>query len=102
MKIDIEQFLALTVALGCAGAVTLAVYSDGVDISDAVAGIEATQVVEAPESSVSEEIVATLDAPLATPEGPVDLDEAAGIPPVVPDPASSNAPGPTSEMDAWQ
>ena len=43
MKIDIEQFLAMTVALGCAGAVTFAVYSDRSDMSEVIAGIEAAE-----------------------------------------------------------
>ena len=40
MKIDMEQFLALTVALGCAGAVGYAVYSDRAEMNEVIAGIE--------------------------------------------------------------
>lgn len=102
MKIDIEQFLALTVALGCAGAVTFAVYNDGSDMSEVIAGVEAAEEPTSAEPSVAEEVVATVVAPIPMPAGPVDLDDAAGIPAVIPEDDSSYAPGPTTEMDQWQ
>lgn len=102
MKIDIEQFLAMTVALGCAGAVTFAVYSDRSDMSDVIAGIEAAEEPTSAEPTVAEEIVATVVAPGPMPAAPVDLDDASGIPAIIPDDDSSYAPGPTSESDQWQ
>lgn len=99
MKIDMEQFLALTVALGCAGAVGYAVYSDRAEMNEVIAGIESVDEPQ-PEAAPSptEDAVAAV---VATPEVPTDPDDAAGIPPVVPDDPGSYAPGPTSEMDRW-
>ncbi len=101
MKIDVEQFLALTVALGCAGAVSFAVYSDRTDMSEVIAGIEAAEDTAPDQPTAAEEVVATVVAPGPMPAEPLDLDEAAGIPAVVPDDDSSDAPGPTTEMDPW-
>lgn len=105
MKIDMEQFLAITVALGCAGAVGYAVYADRAEMQGVIAGIE--EVAEPntdpePAPSITEEIAATVVAPAPMPAEPTDLDTAAGIPPVVPDDPGSYAPGPTTEMDQWQ
>ncbi|MEM6293120.1 MAG: hypothetical protein AAGA54_17725 [Myxococcota bacterium] len=105
MKIDMEQFLAMTVALGCAGAIGLAVYSNNAQMEDVVAGAEAVEApAEVEEPSVAEEVAATVLAPSPMPAEPVDLDEAAGIPPVVPDAEdayANTAPGPDTEMMAW-
>lgn len=101
MKIDMEQFLALTVALGCAGAVTFAVYTDRNDMNEVIAGIEAVEDAAPAEPTVAEEIAATVVAPGPMPSEPMDLDAAAGIPPVVPDDESNYAPAPTTEMDQW-
>lgn len=100
MKIDMEQFLALTVALGCVGAVSLAVYSERSDMSEVIAGAQSVEE-PAAEPSVAEDIAATVVAPSLMPAEPLDLDDAAGIPPVVPENESSYAPGPTTEMDRW-
>lgn len=102
MKIDMEQFLAVTVALGCAGAVGFAVYSDRAQMNEIIAGVEDARDVPEPaveEPSVAQEVAATVIAPSPMPAGPIDLDEAAGIPPVIPDAddASAYAPGPDSE-----
>lgn len=103
MKIDMEQFLAMTVALGCAGAVGFAVYSERQQMSEVVAGIEAVEEPAAPEPepTVAEEVAATVLAPSPMPAEPVDLDDAAGIPPVVPDDETAYS-GPTGEMAQWQ
>ncbi len=103
MKIDMEQFLALTVALGCAGALGFAVYSDRAQMDEIVAGAEsASESSEvAPEPSIAQEVAATVMAPGPMPAEPTDLDEAAGIPPVVPDAEGAYAdyaPGPDTEM----
>lgn len=105
MKIDMEQFLAITVALGCAGAVGYAVYADRAEMQGVIAGIEeVAEPVTDPEPapSVAEEVAATVVAPAPMPAEPTDLDAEAGIPPVVPDVPGSYAPGPTTEMDQWQ
>ncbi len=101
MKIDMEQFLALTVALGCAGAVTFAVLSDRNDMNEVIAGIEAAEETSPAEPTVAEEIAATVVAPGPMLAEPQDLDAASGIPAVIPDDESGYAPGPTTEMDQW-
>ncbi len=105
MKIDMEQFLAMTVALGCAGAIGFAVYSSNASMDEVVAGAETVEVpAEATEPSVAEEVAATVVAPSPMPAEPVDLDEAAGIPPVVPDAEDAYAkpaPGPDTETAVW-
>ena len=101
MKIDMEQFLALTVALGCAGAVGYAVYADRAQMDEAIAGVESVEQPEAEPSAVQDAVAAVV-APTPIPATPSDLDDAAGIPPVVPDDPGSYAPGPTSEMGQWQ
>ena len=86
MKIDMEQFLAITVALGCAGAVGYAVYADRAEMQGVIAGIEeVAEPVADPEPapSVAEEVAAAVVAPGPMPAEPSDLDAAAGIPPVV-------------------
>lgn len=102
MKIDIEQFLAITVALGAAGAIGVAAYSSRADL-DKIA-IEAPAHVDVPtdEPSAAEEVAAAVMP--AVPAAPVDLDEAAGIPPVVPDDEGAEgyyAPGPDTETPNW-
>ena len=106
MKIDMEQFLALTVALGCAGAVGFAVYSERAEMNEIIAGVEAAQDTPEPpaqmEPSLAEEVAATVVAPSPMPAEPTDLDDAAGIPPVVPDDPSTYGPGPDTEMAQWE
>ncbi len=103
MKIDIEQFLAMTVALGCAGAVGFAVYSGGAEVDDIIVGVQAAQdPAEASETpTAAAEVAAAVVAPGPMPAEPADLDDAAGIPAVVPDDPSAYAPGPDSEMSQW-
>lgn len=103
MKIDIEQFLAITVALGAAGAIGVAAYSGTADL-DKVA-IEAPASVEEPaeDPSTAEQVAAAV-MPATAPAEPIDLDEASGIPPVVPDDESAAgyyAPGPDTESPNW-
>lgn len=102
MKIDMEQFLALTVALGCAGAVGYAVYADRAEMDAIVAGADAVEPAAAPEPTPVDGTEAPVVAQGPTPDEPTDLDEAAGIPPVVPDALGEDGPGPTSEMAQWQ
>ncbi len=102
MKIDMEQFLALTVALGCAGAVGFAVYSDRAQMDEIVAGAEAAQEAQPQEPTEAQEVAATVVAPSPMPSEPTDLDAAAGIPAVVPDDPSDYAPGPDTEMSQWE
>ncbi|MFN3187270.1 MAG: hypothetical protein ACE37F_35050 [Nannocystaceae bacterium] len=99
-----EQFLAITVALGCAGAVGYAVYADRAQMQGVIAGVEeVAEPIADPEPAPSaEEVAAAIVAPVPMPAEPTDLDTAAGIPPVVPDDPESYAPGPTTEMDQWQ
>lgn len=104
MKIDMEQFLAMTVALGAAGAVGFAVYTDRAEMNEVIAGVEAVEEPVAAESepSLAEEVAAAVIAPAPMPAEPADADEAAGIPPVIPDDESDYGPGPTSEMAKWE
>lgn len=105
MKIDMEQFLALTVALGCSGAVGYAVYADRSADDEFIAAVEAVEdsvTEEAPAPSTAEEVASATAAAAPTPAEPTDLDDAAGIPPVIPEDPDGYAPGPTTEADQWQ
>ena len=106
MRIDIEQFLALTVALGTIGAVGTAVYISHLDAQDAVAS---SANVEEPEAEYPEAPDAPVKAPVQAPVATTPVQPLDPEPPPAVDVSSStlpadedleSVPGPSSE-GAW-
>ncbi len=96
MRIDMEQFLALTVALGAAGAIGVGVYS-------ARSGDETP-----PASSPAEEVEAEPEADVPPPQPvlvPVPVPTVAEVPPSEPVEAEpdegADVPGPDVEIPNW-
>lgn len=109
MKIKVEQFLALTVALGAAGAVGAAVYTTG-DSFDELIGRTNVEV-NVQESLLQDEPPAPMPTTVAVaatpvpvePTEPLSLDELAGIPAIGTDAddGSDYRPGPDVEGADW-
>ena len=106
MRIDMEQFLALTVALGTVGAIGAAAYSARPDFQAAMSSLVEDDEVSATTDD-ADEPPAKAAEPSSAPTLPVpvpilaDPDPDAGISPVVPDDPATYVPGPDVEIAQW-
>lgn len=105
MRIDMEQFLALTVALGTVGAIGAAAYSARPDFQAAVSSMVDDDEVMSTKEEDEPTVNKTESTPARSLPVPVpvlaDPGPDAGISPIVPDDPDNDVPGPDVEVAQW-
>lgn len=105
MRIDMEQFLAMTVALGTVGALGVAVYSTRPDVQGVLGSLGNADPTEAaaserdaagsPGSEAKEPEPTVVPIPIPIFAEPTEIS------PVVPEPETESVPGPDIETANW-